>query len=52
MQRAFDRLGGPGFDEQDRAFAAKIQATLTEEDIASAYRRAGVPMRADTPLCD
>lgn len=52
MQRVFDRLGGPGFDDQDRAFAAKIQATLTQEDIASAYRRAGVPMRENTPLCD
>src|SRR5205814_4251805 len=27
-------------------------ATLSAEDIASAYARAGVPMRKDTPLCD
>ncbi len=52
MQRVFDRVGGPGFDNKDKAFAAKIQGTLSHEDIQSAYRRAGVPMQADTPLCD
>ncbi len=51
MQRVFDRLGGPGFDEQDKAFARKIQATLTQEDIASAYRRIGLPYEPDVPLC-
>ena len=52
MQRVFDRVGGPGFDSKDKAFAAKIQGTLSQEDIQSAYRRAGVPVQADTPLCD
>ncbi len=52
MQKVFDRLGAPDFDDADRAFAAKIQATLGPEDIPSAYRRQGVPMRAHTPLCD
>lgn len=52
MQKVFDRLGAPDFDEADRAFAAKIQATLGPEDIPSAYRRQGVPVRANTPLCD
>ncbi|MFM9941653.1 MAG: M20 family metallopeptidase [Hyphomicrobiaceae bacterium] len=52
MQRVFDRVGGPGFDERDRAFAAKIQGTLSDEDIVSAYRRAGVPKQENTPLCD
>jgi aminobenzoyl-glutamate utilization protein B len=52
MQRQLDRLGPPPFDAVDRAYAAKIQATLTHEDIASAYARAGVPVRKDTPLCD
>ena len=52
MQRVFDRLGAPGFDEADRAFAAKIQATLGPEDIQSAYRRQGIPVRPDTPLCE
>lgn len=52
MQKVFDRLGAPDFDETDRAFAAKIQATLGPEDIPSAYRRQGIPVRANTPLCD
>src|SRR5690606_4745916 len=37
MQRAMDALGGVGFDEADRRFAAEIQATLTPEDIRSCY---------------
>src|SRR5271157_5531426 len=45
------RLGPPPFDEADRDFARKIQATLTEEDIESAFRRAGMPSK-DVPLCD
>ena len=52
MQRQLDHLGPPPFDATDRAYAAQIQATLTPEDIASAYARAGVPVRKDTPLCD
>src|ERR1700741_3554124 len=46
------RLGPPPFDAADRAEAAKFQATLTDEDIASAFRRVGVPMRQGVPLCD
>ncbi|HEY3848332.1 MAG TPA: M20 family metallopeptidase [Acetobacteraceae bacterium] len=45
------RLGPPPFDEADRDFARKIQATLSEEDIESSFRRAGMPMK-DVPLCD
>jgi aminobenzoyl-glutamate utilization protein B len=52
MQRQLDHLGAPPFDAADRKYAAEIQATLTAEDIASAYARAGVPARRDTPLCD
>jgi aminobenzoyl-glutamate utilization protein B len=52
MQRQLDRLGAPPFDAADRKYAAEIQATLTAEDIASAYARAGVPTRRDNPLCD
>ncbi len=52
MQDNLDRIGPPPFDAEDRAFAAKIQATLSDEDIESAYRRAGLPVKADTPLCD
>jgi aminobenzoyl-glutamate utilization protein B len=46
------RLGPPPFDEADRAFAREIQATLSEEDIESSYRRAGMPMDHVVPLCD
>lgn len=52
MYDNLNRLGPPPFDEADRAFAAKIQATLSEEDIESAYRRAGLPMQDGVPLCD
>jgi aminobenzoyl-glutamate utilization protein B len=52
MQRQLDRLGPPPFDVADRKYAAEIQATLSAEDIASAYARAGMPTRKDTPLCD
>ena len=52
MQKVFDRLGAPDFDDGDRAFAARIQATLGPEDIPSAYRRQGIPVREATPLCD
>ncbi len=51
MHDNLQRLGPPPFDEADRAFARKIQATLSEEDIETAFRRVGVPMK-DAPLCD
>jgi aminobenzoyl-glutamate utilization protein B len=46
------RLGPPPFDDADRTFAAKIQATLSEEDIESAFRRVGMPMKKGLGLCD
>jgi aminobenzoyl-glutamate utilization protein B len=52
MQRQFDRLGPVPFDAADRKYAAEIQRTLSSEDIASAFQRAGVPVREETPLCD
>ncbi|RTL71210.1 MAG: amidohydrolase [Hyphomicrobiales bacterium] len=52
MQRQFDALGAPPFDEADKAYARQIQGTLTAEDIASAFARAGVPAKKDLPLCD
>ena len=52
MQRQMERLGPPPFDAADRKYAAEIQATLTQEDIASAYARAGVAANRDNPLCD
>jgi len=52
LQDNLERLGPPVFDDQDRATAAKFQATLSEEDIESSYRRAGVPYRTGQSLCD
>src|SRR5262245_4926081 len=51
MQECYERLGPVPFDDMDRAFARRIQATLTDEDIATSYRRVGVA-RGDAPLCD
>src|SRR5207253_3389882 len=50
MFECWQRLGPPPFDEADRAFARKIQGTLSDEDIATAYRRVGVP-NGEVPLC-
>ncbi|HEX2944096.1 MAG TPA: M20 family metallopeptidase, partial [Rhodopila sp.] len=52
MQDNLERLGPPPFDDADRAFAREIQATLTAEDIAASYRRAGIPPQEGKPLCD
>ena len=52
MQRQMEHLGPPPFDAADRRYAAEIQGTLTQEDIASAFARAGVPVKRDAPLCD
>jgi aminobenzoyl-glutamate utilization protein B len=52
MHDAFTRLGAPQFDDADRAFGAKIQATLKDEDIASAYRRHGLPVQRGKTMCD
>jgi aminobenzoyl-glutamate utilization protein B len=49
MQDALDRLGPPPFDAEDRKRAAEFQATLSEEDIAAAFRKVGMP-RNDDPL--
>jgi aminobenzoyl-glutamate utilization protein B len=52
LQDNLERLGPPPFDDADRATAAKFQATLSEEDIESSYRRAGVPYCPGQSLCD
>ena len=52
MQSALDELGGVPFDAADRAYAAAIQATLTPEDIATAWRRVGQAPRDGVALCD
>jgi aminobenzoyl-glutamate utilization protein B len=52
MHSHIERLGPPPFDEADRAFARAIQATLSEEDIATSFARFGLAPRAGVPLCD
>ena len=52
MYGALTRLGPPDFDDADRALAARFQATLSAEDIKSAYRRVGMKVKPNTPLCD
>ena len=52
LQDNLERLGPPPFDDADRAKAAEFQATLTEEDIESSFRRSGVPYQPGLTLCD
>jgi aminobenzoyl-glutamate utilization protein B len=52
MFQAFERLGPPPFDDADRDFARQIQATLSPEDISSAFRRVGMKVDPNTPLCN
>lgn len=51
MQTVMDRLGPVPFDDDDRAFAARIQDTLTREEIGSACRGAGIDAY-EGPICD
>ena len=52
MQVNLERLGAPRFDEEDRAFARKIQATVSKESIRSAYERHGLQPRSDEVLSE
>ncbi|WP_274425367.1 M20 family metallopeptidase [Chelativorans sp. YIM 93263] len=52
MYANMHRLGPVEFNELDRAFAKEIQDTLSAEDISNDYRRVGVPVRENLPLCD
>jgi len=51
LHRIMQELGPPHFDEADKAFAAKIRATLTDNDIASVYHSIGMAP-TDRPLAD
>jgi aminobenzoyl-glutamate utilization protein B len=44
-------LGPPHFDDTDKDFAAKIQSTLSDKDIASVYHSIGMDP-TDRPLAD
>jgi aminobenzoyl-glutamate utilization protein B len=52
MQKVLDHLGPPPFDDLDRAYAARFQATLSAEDIATHYHSVGLAPRADKSLPD
>ncbi len=52
MRETMERLGTPAWDDADRDFARKIQASLNPGDIESAYKRVGVKPKADQPLHD
>lgn len=52
MQRNLDLLGPPPFDDSDRAYAAKFQATMGSDDISSAYQMAGVAEKDRLVLAD
>src|SRR5262252_5958560 len=41
LHRIMEELGPPHFDDADKDFAGKIQATLTDKDIASVYHTIG-----------
>jgi aminobenzoyl-glutamate utilization protein B len=51
LQTVLEDLGPPHFDDADRDFARKIQATLTPQDIASVYHTIGMEPE-DRPLAD
>jgi aminobenzoyl-glutamate utilization protein B len=46
------RLGGPGFDAADHAFAAQFQKTFSPEDIRASYGRFGLAVRENEALND
>jgi len=52
MHATLQRLGGPGFDEADRAFAREIQKTFSREDIVASYARFDLPPNFDEPLSE
>lgn len=52
MQAAMEDLGGVPFDAEDRAYAARIQATLAPDDLTQPYRRVGMAPRPGEALCD
>ncbi len=52
MQANLDLLGPPPFDEADRAYAAKMQATVDEDAIAASYAAMGMSASFDYVLAD
>ena len=52
MQKNLDRLGPPPFNAEDHAYAAKMQATMTEDDISASYSMSGLRKKEDKALAD
>ncbi|WP_394688952.1 M20 family metallopeptidase [Hoeflea sp.] len=52
MQRNLEQLGPPSFSEEDKAYAARFQATLSEDDIRQSYRGQGLVEATRTVLAD
>lgn len=52
MQRNLDQLGPPPFNDMDRAYAARYQATMSEDDIAACYAAMGIAETERKPLAD
>ena len=52
MHSQLERLGPPDFDEADHETARKFQETLSQEDIASSYKRFNIMPKKGEALCD
>jgi aminobenzoyl-glutamate utilization protein B len=52
MHEALEELGGVPFDDADRDYAARIQATLTAQDIAAEWSIVNEAPRDGAILCD
>jgi aminobenzoyl-glutamate utilization protein B len=52
MQKNLDALGPPAFTADDHAYGAKMQATMTADDITGTYALAGMPPLKDKTLGD
>ena len=52
MQANLDQLGPPPFTDMDRAYAARFQATFSEDDIRDSYRSHGIRENARKTLAD
>jgi len=52
MQRNLELLGAPNFTEKERIYAKKMQATMSEDDIATAYEQAGIDFVKNLTLAD
>ena len=50
MQRNLELLGSPNFSRDEYIYARKMQATLSREDIKTAYEQAGIEPFDDKPL--